>query len=1076
MKNKPQAKRMRSVAAILLWLLFSASATIAQIQVTGTVTSKTDNTPMPGVNVVVKGTTVGTTTNVDGAFSLNVSDANATLVFSFIGFKTLEVPLEGRKTILVSLEEETKELEEIVVIGYGSRAKKDVTTAISSISSDDIREINAVTPELAMQGRMAGVQVVSGGATPTARPTIRIRGMNTWQVSSPLYVIDGVPITEFGSGAEGSDPRNQDLRSPINIMTFINPEDIESISVLKDASAAAIYGVRASNGVILISTKRGKTAQARVEFSMKSGYQNIPKKYDVLSVPDYVALYREAYANVPEATDQMPKVFDPNDPSYLGNRPTTDWQTPFLNKNAPTQDYNLQISGAKESFNYFLGAGYNYTESPYINNNIRRYSVTSNLDGRLSKYFTTGLNLRTSYSKSYDNQGWGGGRGNLDALAGTTPWQPIYDPDGPGGYAPAMSLAWTPDFVANKLWGPATNMNPYGLMWNSDQDYLLLRNMGTGYLQFEPLPGLRFKGTISADWYANLRRSFTGIKEAYFNITPSDPLALAADGVDDTKGSYGERQVRNFNLVKEFSVLYTKSFGNHNFDFIFNAMDQSYRVDYTDASTEYLTNAGKDYRGVGGPQEYVNGFTGYDKGALQGYMGRLSYNYNSKYYLDATVRRDGTSKFAKETRWGTFPSFSAAWRISAESFMQNLTWLNDLKIRAGWGQLGNQETQAFPYLSKINRNAKYSLGSTVGFGNPEGIMNIGFYFPDFPNKDLKWETTTTTNFALDGILFGGLDVTIEYYHKFTDGILQETPIAPSVGSFNNPVINIAQVKNSGLEIALNYRGNIGDLQYSVFGNLTTNHNEVVKMYDHIPMGGESGRIEEGYPINYLWGYKMGGIFQDDQEVADYQSKVTDIIASNQHPGDIWFKDLRGGPDENHRFYTPGPDSTLNEYDRVYLGSTLPGFFYGFGVNLAYKGFDFSANFQGVGDIQQINGPKWHLTGMQSNGLNQLTDVLDRWTPTNKSTKMPRAAATDPGANTRFSDRWVENASYLRFAYLEFGYTVPKKFFDMIKVAQGLRIYVGGSNLFTITKWTGLDPENEYYPIPRVLNFGLRATF
>jgi hypothetical protein len=400
-----------------------------------------------------------------------------------------------------------------------------------------------------------------------------------------------------------------------------------------------------------------------------------------------------------------------------------------------------------------------------------------------------------------------------------------------------------------------------------------------------------------------------------------------------------------------------------------------------------------------------------------------------------------------------------------------------MKIRGGWGQLGNQETRPYQYLSTVNSNATYSLGSTAALGDPEGLLVIGFSLPDFTNRDLEWETTATSNIAVDAILFNGLDITLEYYNKVTDGILQDVPLAGSIGSINNPVANVAKVRNRGFESSLTWRDKIGNLNYSVSGNITTLDNEVLEVYDGIPIGGEGGRIEVGYPINYYWGYKVGGIFQSQPEIDDYNKEIKDdIFATEQKPGDMWFQNVHGDPDSVNRFYNPVPDSMLNQYDRTYLGSSLPGFFYGFGLSATWKGFDLTVNFQGVGDMKKINDVRWQAESMGSKGDNQWTTVLDHWTAENPSTEMPRAVATDPAANTRFSDRWVEGAGYFRLAYAELGYNIPGKLVDYTRIMQGLRIWVSGSNLFTMTNWSGIDPENELFPIPRVYSFGLRATF
>ncbi|HCI54730.1 MAG TPA: hypothetical protein DFI01_02270 [Bacteroidales bacterium] len=1052
---------------------------IQQSTVTGRVTDSRTGEVLSGVNVVVKNTTIGTMTDNNGRFSINLPERTAILVFSFIGYNTQEIQVNENNTYDVALEEESKLLEEVVVIGYGTRQKKDITTAISSISSRDLESIKAATPELAMQGKMAGVQVVSGGNTPTSRPTIRIRGLNTWQTADPLYIIDGIPVTEFGSGAERRDPRVEDLRSPVNIMSLINPDDIESISVLKDASAAAIYGVRAANGVILITTRRGKEGTPVVEYSVSSGWQNMIKRYDVLTTREMIDFYRGSYAEAKKykPTVTLPEIIDPNSPNRLRDSVTTyDWQTPYINKNASVVSHQLRVSGGTDKINYYISGGYDFQESTYVQDNLERYSVVTNLTAKVSQWISTGANLRLSYARALDNNNWNGGKRSLIDVARAPAFQPIYASGGPtylNGFAPAMSIEYGGmldgippkmwDFSATKLWGPQTVSNGFGIMSTNHSTYKLLRNMGNLFVEITPVKGLSIKGTVSADWYTNMRCSFNSIYEMYFNITPTDPTSFSfpKDSTINTMGGYGERQVRNSNLVYNGTVRYARSFGSHNLELIFDYMNQNYRVDFTDASTSWLRSTKPEFWFVSGPRGYVNGFTGWEKGALNGYMGRLSYDYRSKYYVALTLRRDGTSKFAPDKRWGVFPAFSGAWRISSENFMGNLTFINDLKIRYGWGQLGNQETQAFPYLSKVNNAAKYALGTS---SNGMGVLFYGFSFPDFPNRDVIWEKTTSQNIALDGTVFKNLTFTLEYYHKITDGILQDTRLPGSVGSWNPPVVNIGKVKNSGAEISLNYRGSLGQVEYMVGGNITTNKNEVLKLFGGSPLGGQYDRIEEGMPIRYLWGYQMGGILKSQQEVDDYKNRVkTDGERSDIQPGDIWFIDQNA-------------DSTLNMDDYVYLGKTLPGFFFGFNISLMYKGLDFGLTFTGVGDVFAYNGVRAGLEASGSNLINLSRDVLRSWTMANPNTDMPRAVYEDPAGNGRMSSRFVESAAYTRLSNIELGYTVPAHLLKTLGFINALRIYAAGNNVLLFTKWKGLDPENEYFPIPRVMRVGLKATF
>jgi TonB-dependent starch-binding outer membrane protein SusC len=1059
-----------------LIVLTSTRTNNQQIKISGTITDASTGEPLPGVNVLIEGTQQGVITDPTGKYTIQVPSSSAFLIFSYVGYNTERVEVGSRTIIDVSLALDIKNLEEVVVIGYGTRERKDITTSISVINSKDITNSLSITPEMSLQGKSAGIFVESGGGNPNSRPTIRIRGTNTWGVSDPLYVVDGIPLTEYGSGAEASQGAgadwNQaavtsDIRGNMNVLSMINPADIESISVLKDASASAIYGVRAANGVILITTKKGQVGKPKIDVTLKRGLQNIPKKYDVLNTSEFTDLYVEAFQNNPDEMPNFPSVFDETSPDYLGNSLTYDWISPMYRKNAEVSDYNLRISGGNNFTNYYVSCGYSRTESPLIRNSMDRYSLSTNISTKINKYLSAGVNYRLTYQKAQDAT-----PSDLNYVAGTSPWQPIYALDGVGvnGYEPAVSLSYDP-FEVTLLWGPETNSNVYGYATTTDHRYTNLRNIGNAYIEVEPLKGLKFKGSISADYLNQVRNYWNLYQGEVFNQTPSD-CSVYGDG--NSYGSVGQRDSRNSNLIKEFSISYTRSFGDHNFDLLFNAMDQSYNFTFTQTGSEQLSSPDPNQRLIEeGIKGYSNGGQIKNKNALQGYLGRLTYNYKSKYYFDAVVRRDGSSRFAPGHKWGVFPAFSAAWRITGENFMKDLTFLSDLKLRAGWGQIGNQETQAFAYLSLLSRAPHTTFG--IDPLNPgRGYFYWGIVAGNFPNPDLTWEKTITTNFGIDGTLLNSLFFTFEYYDKTTDGLIQSSKLPGSVGSQQDPIVNIGKIKNTGFEISLGYHGKIGDLNYTANANLTTVKNEVKQMYDDAPMGDEwGGRIEEGYPINSLWGYKLGGIFQSDQEVLDYQATTDDKISTSQHAGDMWFRDINGPPDETHRFYTPGPDGVVDNFDRTYLGKTIPGYFYGLNFTLEYKGIDLACYFIGVGDVKKINNIRANLENMSSRGVNQLTSVLDRWTPSNHSTTMPRAAAADPGANNRFSDRWIENASYFRLANLQVGYTLPK--FNT-KVFEKARIWVGGSNLFTATNWSGLDPENEAVPIPRAFTVGIDASF
>lgn len=1040
---------------------------VLQQAVSGHVTDSL-GTPIVGVTVQVSGTSRGTTTDGNGAYRLNASQGEI-LIFRNLGYVTKEVVITEQQVINVVLQEQLAGIDEVVVIGYGQRARKDITTAISSISSSEIEQTVSMSPEMAMQGRMAGVQVAGNTGNPMMRPTIRIRGVNTWGVSSPLYVIDGIPVTEFGAGIEGQeDARAADLRGPLNVMTLLNPDDIESISVLKDASAAAIYGVRAANGVILITTKQGRSDRPSVNFTARAGIQRITAKNDLLNTPQFVEHTRKVFASDPTVSiaPENEGLFDPSSSNYLGNSPTYDWQEAILNKNAPTQDYSLRISGGTAKTDYYLSGGYSSMEGTLIGSSLSRYNGAFNLNSRLNDWVKVGVNYRLTSARGED-------RGlDFNDMALTPPWQPIYDPNGLGGFASVVTgMGDDGVYRSDKRFGSGTRINRVGQIAVNDQYYESLRNMGSGYVEISPIENLSIKGQISIDNYITTRYEFTDYRANAFDYTRGDPRAL---GGGESVGSYGEREVLNRNIVKELTVNYRKTFGDHTVDLLFNGMEQQYSSKAKVASTEQMLSTSPDLRNLGGERDFTEVSSMRDRWALAGLLGRVGYNYQSKYYLDLTLRRDGSARFAPENRWGWFPAFSAAWRVTEEDFGNNIGWLNDFKLRVGWGKLGNQEVRNLAYLSPIEINPTFAWGD-----NPNrpgyGYYSTSAVVFNLANTNLRWESTATTNIGFDAVLFQHLSVTAEYYDKLTDGILQTVSLPGSVGLVQQPVDNVASVRNSGFEFVVGYNGQVGDVSYGISANLTTVRNRVVSTYEDIPLW----NIERGYPLFYQRGYKQGGMFQTQAEVDAWLAKYQDANyqVAKVAPGDFYFEDLRGAPKNEGEFYSEGGDGRIDDYDQVYLGKTIPGFFYGGTINLGWKNLDLDAQFTGVGDVVKHNALRNSLEYTAAGGQNLSTRVLNSWSPENPSSTMPRIMNGDPAGNFRGSDYFVENASYLRLANLQIGYTLPQSAYTAFKGnLSNLRVYTGGSNLFTVTKYTGLDPESDVYPMPRVFFLGLSARF
>lgn len=1073
--RKPAPGHFIKIMKYFLVILFLLSAGLVYAQ-TRTITGKVSDTsgePIIGATVMVKGATQGTVTNIDGIFNLKVK-VNETLVISYVGYGKKEVKIGSSNNITVVMEDDSQVLDDVVVIGYGSRSKRDITTSISSISSEKVNKIVAMSPELSLQGQMSGIQVIGNQGDPNARPTLRIRGTNTWAVSDPLYVIDGIPIKEYGAGIEGGETTNNYGRGQINIMSMIDPNDIESISVLKDAASAAIYGVRAANGVILITTKKGRREKPVVEYSQRIGVQNQPQRVNLFNTKQYANYVYNFYKTDTVDPNAMysdkNQQFDPASPLYLGNSPTYDWQDATLNKNAMTQEYSVRLSGGSEKSDYSVSFSYSKEEGVRVGSDMERLSGAIRLNVDLNKYIRTGINIRLSHAagQSY------GAPSLLDA-ASTPPWQPIYDPQGVAGYASVIQGrmadgSWNTD---KKYGNFMTRNNFLGIMATEDNRNKAFRIMGNAFIEFEPLAGLKLKGSISMDNFSNNMYLFHEYRGNVFTATGNDP---EAEGIPKgSLGNYEERLVDQNNTVFELSANYTKTFKKvHNIDILVNGMAQKYTNRYLQGSTKYVTTTIRKARSIqGDDSNQLSMWQGY--GALVGGLLRASYNYDSKYYLDVTLRRDASSRFAPAYRWGTFPGISGAWRISSEKFLSKAEWIEDLKIRASWGKLGNQEVSDNAFIQSIDTGSSFSWGM-----NPSGIglgyVSRGATVVGIANEKLTWEKTATTNVGFDFSIFNGFTGSFEYYNKSTDGILQGVNIPPSFGVIHQPVDNIASVTNRGIEMTLNYTKQIKDWTFTVGGNLTTVRNRVDKMYRGIPDQGNG--IEEGYPMFYIRGYKLGGIMQNQEQVDIY--KNVDQVASMKDlmaPGDFWFMDLRGKPTTDGEFYSNEPDGVVDEYDQVYLGKTIPGYYYGVNFAVEYKGFDFSALFSGVGDVQKINNKKMSFLNTSKVASNMDPAILNYWRPDNTDTTIPRLKKGDPATNNRFSDYYVEDADYLRLANVQLGYTLPRKVYLATNgILSYARVYVGASNLFTITKFGGLDPENEWSPAPLIVYCGLSLRF
>jgi TonB-linked SusC/RagA family outer membrane protein len=683
---------------------------------TGRVIDSTNHSGIPNVSVRIKGNSkAGTITNDEGNFTITAPQGSV-LMFSAVNYKTFELQTGNDLSLNAVLAPNSSELNEVVVIGYGTRQRKDVTGAISTVDSKDIRKTTALTPELALQGHAAGVTVISGGGDPSARPIVRVRGVSSFNYADPLYVIDGIPLEEGGRGATPDPTNDPTRRTPINLLTIINPNDIASITVLKDAAATAVYGVRGANGVILITTKSGKKGRVRVDLDGKYGIQKIPKTYSFLNTQQFTQFITDAYNAHPDPdgnggslpigkAPEFGAVWDPASPDYLGNSPTYDWQKAIINNDAKIEDYDLRVSGASDNTNYNFSGGYANNDGPFLGTNENRYSFSTNVNSKVGKYFETGLNLRLIQEKTHDAS-FNGGTPDL-SIYKAAPWQPVYDPSNPYGYAPlwALNRPITPDsFLYRPLWqslaGPGVAISNYlGLLATNDNPTTNQTFLGSGYIQLQPVAGLKIKGVVSGQQLGIVQRNYRSFDSWQFGETPGNPYSGVKNPVPGERyNAVGIFNSTTTSLNKSLNVDYLHSFGKNNIDVTLNASQEEW-LWKTNGVSSYVTTDDPDLR-------YFNA-TGNETGSdelhghyvLIGYLARLDYNYESKYYLDVLARRDGSSRFAPGHQWGTFPAGSAGWRISQEKFMSGLSFINDLKIRGGYGVLGNEQTTPDDILS-----------------------------------------------------------------------------------------------------------------------------------------------------------------------------------------------------------------------------------------------------------------------------------------------------------------------------------------------------------------------------------------
>lgn len=972
-------KKVIHLMIVFFALLFS-NYLFAQSIVTGTVADNAGK-PLTGVSVTVKGTSTGTVTGTDGRFSI-ASSAKDVLVFSFIGFASQEISVRGKSFVVVVLQESVDDLEEVVVVGYGTQRKKDLTGAVSVVNVGNARKTASYDVAKMLQGQSPGVSV-QGSGEPGGFVQIKIRGISSLVNNNPLFVVDGVLFD-----------------APFDL----NPNDIESIQILKDASATAIYGSRGSTGVVIITTKKGKPGKMKVNYNGYAGVQNIARRWDVTDAAGYRKITNQAEVN---AGLSIAPGNDPASSSFISNV-NTNWQKEAF-RTGYIQDHSVSFSGGTESMTYNASLGYfDQTSTITGPQAYKRYTATLGLTGKKgifsygTKMFYTNSHKVNPYNGSNSKAIFGGA---VTSLITTIPTIPVKDPNRLGGYGGADNTTQR-----------AITLNVIGLnnllKNETDRD----RFLGNIWGEVELVKNLKYK----------LNASFDRGQEVGFAFEPKYDLGWYY--LNNTSYLYRRVGTGTTSLI-ENTLSYKLTSGKHNVDLLAGYTFQKNKGNY-------LTGSGINLR-----EPYFYTFdaiavasdktltSGSDASVLISYLGRLNYNYDDRYLVTVNFRRDGSSRFPSVNRWGNFRSFSGAWNVHKEKFIHLPSVISTLKLRGGYGQVGNQNIGNYLYQSYMNTNASYVFNNTLA----PGVTVVSLVDPG-----IKWETKVTTNAAAElGLFNERLRITAEYFKNINKELLAGVPISLAVGSFPWDVTtNAASMENSGVEITVGYKGSVKNFTYDVTLSGNTLKNKLISLgLNGVPIYGNASKSEPGRPVGDLYGHTMIGIFQSAAEVSSSPTQP------NAAPGDVKFKDTN-------------KDGKINDEDRVYLGRSIPNLYYGLNVNLGYKNFDFSMFWQGSAGNKVYNSVYRDLMSGQYG--NHHVDNLNFWTPAKTNTNIPRPVIGDPNANGRVSNRFVESGSYVRLQNFQLGYTL--KPMAGLKWLSNARVYFSGQNVFTITKYKGLDPD------------------
>ncbi|MFC4872153.1 SusC/RagA family TonB-linked outer membrane protein [Negadavirga shengliensis] len=975
------------------------------ITVTGTVADE-DGVGLPGVTVQLKGTSIGVVTEIDGTYRIDIPDGQegGILVFSFVGFDTQEIPINNRSVINIQLQEDLQSLDEVVVVGYGTQQKKDLTGAVSVVRSDEMQKRQATTVGEALQGLTTGVNV-RGGGQPGSEANVQIRGLNNFSGVNPLYVIDGMITTG-----------NRDF----------NPNDIESIQILKDASAAAIYGSRAANGVIIITTKSGKKGPMKVDFSARSSLQVIPR-YDLAGTDEFVRLNNMAYDNAGRERQNL-------DTSIH-----TDWQDAAF-RTGEMHDYNLSFSGGSDNGSYMVSGNYFGNKGSVVGTGFNRLSLRVNTQGSKG-IFSIGENLAITRAHSDEMAG-----NPIRDVTRLLPTIPVYDENNPGGYG-----------YGSPNRGSTFGSNPVAIADLEDRQNENIRIRGNLWAELQPIPSLTYRTNLGLDASSDNFRYLR--KEG--NWTQNQPYDPAI---------YNENRAGFTDVLVENTLAFEESFGRHD---IRALAGQTYqRIQYSQiwgTKRNIPSNAAGQYYNVldQGDDPQLGGYR--QEAVLLSYLGRMEYSFADKYLVNAVIRRDGTSRLGVGQRWGTFPSISGAWRISEENFF-NVPHVNDFKLRASYGKLGSSNIGYWDHLNLINIFPTIVMGS----GGEEQILP-GATQVRLANQNLRWEILTQQNYGLDAGLFEDkLTLTAEYFISVTDDVLTNMPIPRTTGQDGaDPVANAASLKNSGFEFTATFREVKKDLSYYVTANVTTLRNEVRSLgYGRNDIYTGNTVTEVGQPIGMWFVLETDGLFQSMEEVNNHTNSQGVVIQPNAQPGDI-------------RFVDHNDDGQITNEDKLVLGNPWPDLELGLNFGATYKGFDFTMQWFGAFGATVYNGYRSLVDRFDDNS--NYRSGIQPWTPENPNTDFPRVVAATTLNSRGDTDRWLEDGSFMRLKLISIGYSLPAPLVNRLGFTNA-QVTLSGQNLLTFTKYQGLDPEfannniflrgfdNYAFPNLRMYTLGLQLGF